>query len=132
MNCRLTATGRSVFCIEKFFAEIPETATQQETLLLASSADTKPLACGKPHTPSRREAGRRGLGEGASRRPKGATECGCSVAPLFPLRNMGHARPRPKRLAEKLLQIREALGLSQQRYGKAAWSRKVLQHYRSV
>jgi transcriptional regulator with XRE-family HTH domain len=26
---------------------------------------------------------------------------------------MGHARPRPKRLAEKLLQIREALGLSQ-------------------
>src|SRR5215204_3294176 len=29
------------------------------------------------------------------------------------LTNMGHARPRPKRLAEKLLQIREALGLSQ-------------------
>jgi len=26
---------------------------------------------------------------------------------------MGHARHRPKRLAEKLLQIREALGLSQ-------------------
>ena len=26
---------------------------------------------------------------------------------------MGHARPRPKRLAEKLLQIRNALGLSQ-------------------
>jgi transcriptional regulator with XRE-family HTH domain len=26
---------------------------------------------------------------------------------------MGHRRPRPKRLAEKLLQIREALGLSQ-------------------
>lgn len=26
---------------------------------------------------------------------------------------MGHARPRPKRLAEKLLQIRETLGLSQ-------------------
>lgn len=26
---------------------------------------------------------------------------------------MGHARPRPKRLGEKLLQIREALGLSQ-------------------
>jgi transcriptional regulator with XRE-family HTH domain len=26
---------------------------------------------------------------------------------------MGHARRRPKRLAEKLLQIREALGLSQ-------------------
>jgi len=26
---------------------------------------------------------------------------------------MGHARPRPKRLAEKLLQIRKALGLSQ-------------------
>jgi|SRR6185369_10213756 transcriptional regulator with XRE-family HTH domain len=29
------------------------------------------------------------------------------------LSDMGHARPRPKRLAEKLLQIREALGLSQ-------------------
>jgi transcriptional regulator with XRE-family HTH domain len=26
---------------------------------------------------------------------------------------MGHARPRPKRLAEKLIQIRKALGLSQ-------------------
>ena len=26
---------------------------------------------------------------------------------------MGHARPRPSRLAEKLLQIRNALGLSQ-------------------
>jgi transcriptional regulator with XRE-family HTH domain len=26
---------------------------------------------------------------------------------------MGHARPRPERLAEKLLQIRETLGLSQ-------------------
>jgi len=29
------------------------------------------------------------------------------------LSDMGHARPRPKRLAQKLLQIREALGLSQ-------------------
>jgi len=28
---------------------------------------------------------------------------------------MGHARPRPKRLAEKLLQIRTMLGLSQSR-----------------
>ena len=26
---------------------------------------------------------------------------------------MGHARPRPKRLAEKLLKIRQALGVSQ-------------------
>ena len=26
---------------------------------------------------------------------------------------MGHVRPRPKRLAEKLIQIRKALGLSQ-------------------
>ena len=34
-----------------------------------------------------------------------------SVAPCFT--HMGHARNRPKRLAEKLLQIREALGLSQ-------------------
>jgi transcriptional regulator with XRE-family HTH domain len=37
---------------------------------------------------------------------------------------MGHRRPRPKRLAEKLLQIREALGLSQremaERLGKRA------------
>ena len=31
---------------------------------------------------------------------------------------MGHARNRPKRLAEKLLQIREALGLSQQEMAK--------------
>ena len=29
------------------------------------------------------------------------------------LTDMGHARPRPDRLAEKLLQIRKALGLSQ-------------------
>ena len=29
------------------------------------------------------------------------------------LADMGHARRRPKRLAEKLLQIRKALGLSQ-------------------
>lgn len=29
------------------------------------------------------------------------------------LTDMGHARRRPKRLAEKLLQIRKALGLSQ-------------------
>ena len=34
------------------------------------------------------------------------------------LTNMGHARPRPKRLAEKLLQIREALGLSQKEMAK--------------
>ena len=47
----------------------------------------------------------------------GATKCGCSVAPCF-LVNMGHARPRPKRLAEKLLQIREALGLSQKDMAK--------------
>ena len=31
---------------------------------------------------------------------------------------MGHARNRPKRLAEKLLQIREALGLSQRELAK--------------
>ncbi len=30
----------------------------------------------------------------------------------------GHARPRPKRLAEKLLQIRTVLGLSQSHLGK--------------
>ena len=31
---------------------------------------------------------------------------------------MGHARPGPKRLAEKLVQIREALGLSQKDMAK--------------
>ena len=31
---------------------------------------------------------------------------------------MGHPRPRPKRLAEKLLQIRRALGMSQSRIAK--------------
>jgi transcriptional regulator with XRE-family HTH domain len=31
---------------------------------------------------------------------------------------MGHARRRPKRLAKKLLQIREALGLSQKEMAK--------------
>ena len=36
------------------------------------------------------------------------------MTPFCFLTNMGHARNRPKRLAEKLLQIREALGLSQQ------------------
>jgi DNA-binding XRE family transcriptional regulator len=34
------------------------------------------------------------------------------------LTNMGHARNRPKRLAEKLLQIRGALGLSQRELAK--------------
>src|SRR5215470_1145842 len=38
---------------------------------------------------------------------------GCSVAPYISLAYMIHARRRSKRLAEKLLQIREALGLSQ-------------------
>ena len=31
---------------------------------------------------------------------------------------MGHARNRPKRLADKLLQVREALGLSQRELAK--------------
>ena len=31
---------------------------------------------------------------------------------------MGHARPRPERLAEKLLQIRTTLGLSQSQIAK--------------
>jgi transcriptional regulator with XRE-family HTH domain len=35
------------------------------------------------------------------------------VNPIRRLLLMGYARPRPKRLAEKLLQIRNALGLSQ-------------------
>ena len=37
---------------------------------------------------------------------------GVSSAPVL-LAEMGHTRRRPKRLAEKLLRIREALGLSQ-------------------
>ncbi len=52
------------------------------------------------------------LVRGPSDASRALLKCGCSVAPLF-LTNMGHKRPRPKRLAEKLLQIREALGLSQ-------------------
>ncbi len=42
---------------------------------------------------------------------KGAADGRCWQRPVFA--RMGHARNRPKRLAEKLLQIREALGLSQ-------------------
>ena len=38
---------------------------------------------------------------------------GCSFGPVGEKFLMGHARPRPARLAEKLLQIRNALGLSQ-------------------
>ena len=45
--------------------------------------------------------------------PKGALLNLGSVAPRISLAYMGHARHRPKRLAEKLKQIREALGLSQ-------------------
>jgi transcriptional regulator with XRE-family HTH domain len=38
---------------------------------------------------------------------------GCGFDPVREKFLMGHARPRPARLAEKLLQIRNALGLSQ-------------------
>jgi transcriptional regulator with XRE-family HTH domain len=37
----------------------------------------------------------------------------CHFSPIRRLLLMGYSRPRPKRLAEKLLQIRNALGLSQ-------------------
>jgi len=37
-----------------------------------------------------------------------------SSAPIVYLNDVGHARRRPKRLAEKLRQIRDALGVSQQ------------------
>lgn len=48
----------------------------------------------------------------------GATRVrGCSVAPFRFLAEMGHRR-RPKRLAEKLRQIREAMGLSQREIAK--------------
>jgi DNA-binding XRE family transcriptional regulator len=45
----------------------------------------------------------------------GVADCmgGGTATPFVFLTNMGHARNRPERLAEKLLQIREALGLSQ-------------------
>lgn len=61
------------------------------------------------------EAERRGLGEGANATLKrGATgNCRCSVASCF-LTEMGHTRRRPKRLAEKLRQIRYSLGVSRQ------------------
>src|SRR5215207_1257942 len=37
----------------------------------------------------------------------------CNFSPIRRRFLMGHARPRPSRLAEKLLHIRNALGLSQ-------------------
>jgi len=40
---------------------------------------------------------------------------------------MGHAR-RPKRLAEKLLHIREALGLSQKEMAERLGNRRTLHH----
>ena len=41
---------------------------------------------------------------------------------------MGHARPRPKHLAAKLLQIRQKLGLSQPKLAK----RIGVQHYTDI
>ena len=41
---------------------------------------------------------------------------------------MGHARNRPKRLAEKLLQIREALGLSQHEIAKRLGNERTHHH----
>jgi transcriptional regulator with XRE-family HTH domain len=41
---------------------------------------------------------------------------------------MGHARNRPKRLAEKLLQIREALGLSQQEIAERLGNERTHHH----
>jgi DNA-binding XRE family transcriptional regulator len=50
---------------------------------------------------------------------KGATEMWVFGSALFPLLRMGQApRNKPKRLGEKLLQIREALGLSQKEMAK--------------
>jgi DNA-binding XRE family transcriptional regulator len=49
---------------------------------------------------------------------KGAAECGCSVAPLVSLATRGPREKQTKRLAEKLLQIRKALGLSQREMAK--------------
>jgi DNA-binding XRE family transcriptional regulator len=67
----------------------------------------------QPHTLAQSVGpGRRSLGEGL-RRFKGVVGSGINNARSFFFTDVGHARPRPKRLAEKLLQIREALGLSQ-------------------
>jgi transcriptional regulator with XRE-family HTH domain len=41
---------------------------------------------------------------------------------------MGHARNRPKRLAEKLLQIREALGLTQKEMAKGLGNYRTHHH----
>ena len=57
--------------------------------------------------------GRDGLGEGISRRSKGRYVEYVGVQWRPSLTDMGDARRRPKRLAKKLLQIREVLGLSQ-------------------
>ena len=68
--------------------------------LLCGSYKT-PRVCGLPHTFAQSvEAGR---------------YCDAGVSSALFLLKMGHVRRRrrPKRLAEKLLQIREALGLSQ-------------------
>lgn len=70
------------------------------------------LVAAEPHALAQSVGpGRCGLGEGTATH-KGATGFGISSALRF-LTDMGHARRRPKRLAEKLLQIRETLGLSQ-------------------
>ena len=42
---------------------------------------------------------------------------------------MGHARNRPKRLAEKLLQIREALGLSQREMAERLGNYRTQNHF---
>lgn len=41
---------------------------------------------------------------------------------------MGHARNRPKRLAEKLLQIREALGLTQRELAERLGNYRTYHH----
>ena len=45
-----------------------------------------------------------------------------------PFTHMGHARNRPKRLAEKLSQIREALGLSQREMAEWLGNKRTHHH----
>jgi DNA-binding XRE family transcriptional regulator len=57
-----------------------------------------------------------GSGEGAGARcdaRRGAAEWWVFSSACISVASMGHARTKPKRLAQKLLQIRVALGLSQ-------------------
>ena len=88
----------------------PEWPTFSKCWASASGRYIKQLSCGRAsHLAQSVRPERRGLGEGTATL-KGAASLRISGAHCS-FTDMGHARA--KRLAEKLLQIREALGLSQ-------------------